>query len=173
MSTDTSAGRPSAAEIAAESDTGGRALTGTLGGFVALVAFVWSLFQLYIAPACPSWVTETLGINLVFNNHPARSAPGLRHRAGHVAYPLFKRSSRTSVPAYDWVLAIIGAASCLYLLVLQERYCRSSRPADHGGHRVLDPRYAQLGIAVFRSLGLPLVIVASVFVLYVFSAISP
>jgi TRAP-type uncharacterized transport system fused permease subunit len=121
MSTDTSAGRPSAAEIAAESDTGGRALTGTLGGFVALVAFIWACFQLYIASGVPFWVTENFGFNAVFNNTQSR----IVHLAFAIAlatfsYPLLKRSARHTIPWYDWILAIVGVSCCLYLLVFKD-----------------------------------------------------
>jgi TRAP transporter 4TM/12TM fusion protein len=169
MSTDTSAGRPSAAEIAAESDTGGRALTGTLGGFVALVAFIWACFQLYIASGVPFWVTENFGFNAVFNNTQSR----IVHLAFAIAlatfsYPLLKRSARHTIPWYDWILAIVGVSCCLYLLVFKDDIASRAGLPTRGDIIASSLGLASLAIAVFRSLGLPMLCVAGVFVLYVF-----
>jgi TRAP transporter 4TM/12TM fusion protein len=169
MNTDTSAGRPSAAEIAAESDTGGRALTGTLGGFVALVAFIWACFQLYIASGVPYWVTENFGINAVFNNTQSR----IVHLAFAIAlatfsYPLLKRSARHTIPWYDWILAIVGVSCCLYLLVFKDDIASRAGLPTKGDILASSLGLASLAIAVFRSLGLPMLCVAGVFVLYVF-----
>jgi TRAP transporter 4TM/12TM fusion protein len=156
--------------MVAEVESGARSAVGFAGKFILGLAFVWSLFQLYIASTIPFILTETLGINLVFNNQEARQIHlAFALALASLAYPLFKRSSRTSVPAYDWVLAIIGAASCLYLLYFKNDI------ADRAGlPTTADLVFStlgmlSLGIAVFRSLGLPLVIVASVFVFYVFA----
>jgi TRAP transporter 4TM/12TM fusion protein len=169
MSTDTSAGRPSAAEIAAESDTGGRALTGTLGGFVALVAFIWACFQLYIASGVPFWITENFGFNAVFNNTQSR----IVHLAFAIAlatfsYPLLKRSARHTIPWYDWILAIVGVSCCLYLLVFKDDIASRAGLPTRGDIIASSLGLASLAIAVFRSLGLPMLCVAGVFVLYVF-----
>ncbi len=155
--------------MVAEVESGARSAVGFAGKFILGLAFVWSLFQLYIASTIPFFLTETLGINVVFNNQEARQIHlAFALALASLAYPLFKRSSRTSVPAYDWVLAAVGAASCLYLLYFKNDI------ADRAGlPTTADLVFStlgmlSLGIAVFRSLGLPLVIVASVFVFYVF-----
>lgn len=156
--------------MVAEVESGARSAVGFAGKFILGLAFVWSLFQLYIASTIPFILTETLGINLVFNNQEARQIHlAFALALASLAYPLFKRSSRNSVPAYDWVLAAVGAASCLYLLYFKNDI------ADRAGlPTTADLVFStlgmlSLGIAVFRSLGLPLVIVASVFVFYVFA----
>ncbi|MGB5213847.1 MAG: hypothetical protein WBN88_09420, partial [Anderseniella sp.] len=61
MSTQDNTVAESASDIAAASDTGGRSLTGSLGFFVALLAFVWACFQLYIASGVPYWLTQVTG----------------------------------------------------------------------------------------------------------------
>jgi TRAP transporter 4TM/12TM fusion protein len=169
MNTDTSAGGPSAADIAAESDTGGRALTGALGGFVALVAFIWACFQLYIASGVPFWITENFGFNAVFNNTQSR----IVHLAFAIAlatfsYPLLKRSARHTIPWYDWILAIVGVSCCLYLLVFKDDIASRAGLPTKGDIIASSLGLASLAIAVFRSLGLPMLCVAGVFVLYVF-----
>ncbi len=155
--------------MVAEVESGARSAAGFAGKFILGLAFVWSLFQLYIASNIPFILTETLGVNVVFNNQEAREIHlAFALALAMLAYPLFKNSSRHRVPAYDWALAIIGAASCLYLLYFKNDI------ADRAGlPTTADLIFStlgmlSLGIAVFRALGLPLVIVASVFVFYVF-----
>ena len=47
----------------AEIDTGGRNPQGFTGTFVLTLAFIWAVFQLYIASNVPFWLTETTGLN--------------------------------------------------------------------------------------------------------------
>ena len=49
----------------AEIDTGGRKPQGFPGKFVLTLAFIWAVFQLYIASNVPYWLTENTGLNLV------------------------------------------------------------------------------------------------------------
>ncbi len=169
MSTATQTSPKSAADIAAESDAGGRDLKGTLGLFVALFAFIWSCFQLYIASGVPFWITQTFGIQAVFNNTESR----IIHLAFAIAlatfsYPLLKRSPRHTIPWYDWLLALIGVGSCLYLLVFKNDIAARAGLPTEGDIIASSLGLASLAIAVFRSLGLPMLIVAAVFVFYVF-----
>lgn len=155
--------------MVAEVESGARSAAGFTGKFILALAFVWSLFQLYIASNIPFILTETFGVNVVFNNQEAREIHlAFALALSMLAYPLFKKSPRHHVPVYDWGLAIIGAGSCLYLLYFKNDI------ADRAGlPTTADLVFStlgmlSLGIAVFRALGLPLVIVASVFVFYVF-----
>lgn len=63
-------------ELVASSDTGGRALSGSMGIFLVAVALAWSLFQLWIASPIPFMV----GFG-VFNDTEARSI--------HLAFAVF------------------------------------------------------------------------------------
>ena len=153
----------SAEEIVAQSDTGARVLDGGIGKFVATIAFIWSLFQLYVASNIPFIVTEFTGINVVFNNAEARQihlAFGLI--LASLAYPLFKKSPRKFVPWYDWILIGLGILSCVYLLVLRNEIATRAGLPTTGDLVISTIGLVMLGISVFRSLGLPLVVVASV-----------
>lgn len=155
--------------MVAETESGARNAVGLTGKIILAIAFIWSLFQLYIASAIPFFLTETFGINVVFNNQEARQI----HLAfalvlAMLAYPLFKSSPRDRVPVYDWALAVMGAASCLYLLWFKESIAGRAGLPTTSDLVMSAIGMAMLAIAVFRALGLPLVIVASVFVFYVF-----
>ncbi|MEM1385088.1 MAG: TRAP transporter permease [Pseudomonadota bacterium] len=156
-------------DMVAQVDTGARNAIGWQGQMIIGIAFVWSLFQLYIASNLPFWLTEQTGIRLVVTNSDARLihlAFGLVLAA--FAFPLLRSSPRDRIPAYDWVLAGLGVISCLYIVVLRNEIAvRAGLPT--GMDLVVSTiGMIVLAIAVYRALGLPLVIVASVFVTYVF-----
>lgn len=156
-------------EAFAAADSGGRKATGMAGTIIVIVAFIWSLFQLYISSNVPYWITENFGFNAAFNSSESR----VIHLAFAMAltmlsYPLLKSSPKDRVPVYDWILAAIGAASCFYLLMFKlDIASRAGLPTT------LDLIVSAVGlialaIAVYRALGLPMLIVAGVFVFYVF-----
>ena len=161
----------------AEIDTGGRNPAGFIGKLIATIAFIWAVFQLYIASNVPFWLTEVTGMSLVVTNSNAR----LVHLAfgfvlAALAYPLFKSSSRTHVPWYDWLLAALGAGCCLYIVFFREAIAVRAGLPTTGDLITSTIGLLVLAIAVYRTLGLPLLIVASVFVAYVFfgdSAVLP
>jgi len=150
-------------------DTGGRSPSGTIGFFIAFVAFVWSAFQLYVSSAVPFWLAEEFGINLIFNGSEVR----VIHLAFAMAlaclsYPLFKASPKDRVPAYDWLLAVASVVSCLYLIIFKDDIAMRAGLPTSGDMIISAFGLVLLATAVFRSLGLPMLIVAGVFVLYVF-----
>ena len=162
------ASQPSVEDFAAI-DTGARAPAGNVGYFLAFLAFSWSAFQLYVSSFLPFWLADNYGINLIFNGSEVR----VIHLAFAIAlaclsYPLFKRSSRTHVPAYDWLLALAGAGCCLYLVFFKDSIAMRAGLPTVSDILVSAFGLVFLAIAVFRSLGLPMLIVAGVFVFYVF-----
>ena len=169
MTQQAESGRIDVEDLVASVDTGGRNATGWQGKLIIGLAFVWALFQLYIASNLPFQLTELLGINVVIPNTQARSIHlsfGIVLAA--LAFPLFRKSPRGHIPWYDWLLAAAGVAACMWLVVDKDAIAvRAGLPTTTdlvmSGIGML-----VLGTAVYRALGLPLVIVASVFVLYVF-----
>jgi TRAP transporter 4TM/12TM fusion protein len=150
-------------------DTGSRSPAGSVGLIIAVIAFAWSAFQLYVSSAIPFWLSQRFDLNLVFNGGEVRVihlafAIGL----AMLAYPLFKRSPRQHVPITDWLLAIIGVVCCLYLVFFKDSIAMRAGLPTTADMMVSAIGLCTLAIAVFRSLGLPMLIVASVFVTYVF-----
>ena len=160
--------RPDAAEMAA-SESGSRAPRGAAGKFVLATAFLWSLFQLYISSAVPYFLAENLGVNLVFNNQESRQI----HLAfalvlASLAFPLAKSGPRDRVPVCDWILAAVGAGACLYLLMFKADIANRAGLPTTADLVVSTIGMLALAVAVYRALGLPLLVVASVFIFYVF-----
>ena len=156
-------------DFVARIETGGRDPANWQGKLITTVAFIWALFQLYIASNLPFWLTDITGISVIITNSDAR----LIHLAfgfflASLAFPLFKSSPRDLIPWYDWLLALVGVASCLYIVVLREEIAVRAGLPTTGDLIASSVGMVILGTAVYRALGLPLVIVASVFVCYVF-----
>ena len=151
-------------QMVAESDTGGRRPTGVSARIVTYVALAWSMFQLWIASPLPF----SLGF-FVLNDTQSRSI----HLAfamflGYLLFPPLKRSPRTRIPVQDWILALLGAfcAGYLYLFYVE----LSARP---GQPTTLDLGVALVGILVLiegtrRIVGLPMAIMATIFLAYMF-----
>ena len=156
-------------DLVASTDTGARDPAGMAGYLVAGVALTWSLFQLYIASPLPFMLSTATGLSLTLNAAEARSI----HLAfalflAYTAYPAFKSSPRNRIPIADWVLALGAAACALYIFWFYRDL--STRPGLPIRNDIIA---ASLGIillleATRRALGPPLVIVAVVFLTYVF-----
>ena len=161
---------PNLQDMVAAADTGARSPVGAPGRILAGVALAWSLFQLWIASPLPFMITflpvlndtETRSIHLAFAVFLA-----------FTAYPALMRSPRDRVPAPDWVLGAIGAFCAAYLFLFYEELGRRS-----GLPTTLDLVTAGAGMfllleATRRTLGPPLMVVALVFLAYVFFGNHP
>jgi TRAP transporter 4TM/12TM fusion protein len=165
-----------AQNIVAETDTGARVLGGNLGKFVAVLCFTWSAFQIYTASSLPFTLTEWsralvggTGIRMYFGNTEIRFIHlAFALTLAALAFPLFKRSPRNSVPWYDWVLIAFGLISTGYLLLIQNEIAGRAGLFNNTDITISLIGMGVLALAVYRSLGLPLVIVAAIFVFYVF-----
>ena len=139
-----------------------------LGSVIAGVAFLWSLFQLWIASPLPS------SLLLI----------SVQKRSIHLAFALFlcflmfpiaRRFAHRRIPLYDIVLALLAAGAALYLfLAYRGLVTRQGILLDISVAGVTIPFEAILGgvgivlllEATRRSIGIPLVLVAAVFLLY-------
>ena len=161
--------RPTAEELVAQVDTGGRDPSGWQKKFFLSAAFIWALFHLYIASNLPFWLTDVTSINVIIPSSEARRI----HLAfaivlAAMAFPLFKGAVKDRIPWYDWMIAILGVAACIYVVLFQDAIAvRAGLPttADLIFSAI---GMVVLGISVYRSLGLPLLIISSIFVAYVF-----
>ena len=160
---------PDVDDLVAQVDTGARNPSGWQGKMILVTAFVWACFQLYIASNLPFELTDLTGVSLIVTDSNAR----LIHLAfasflAAMAFPLFKSSPRNSIPWYDWILALLAVISCLYIVVLRNEIAVRAGLPTAGDLIISTIGMLVLAISVYRSLGLPLVIISSIFVMYVF-----
>lgn len=145
-----------------QTETGGRALTGPASVLLFIVPVVWSLYQLWIASPLPFIVN--FGI---FNSTEARSI----HLAfatflAFTAFPMFRGRHINHIPWFDWVLALAASFCSAYLFLFYDEL------SDRPGAPVLQDLIVALGGLVLlleatrRALGLPLTVVAAVFITY-------
>jgi len=152
-------------EMIAEVETGARNPTGSISkNILFFVPLIWTLFQLWYASPLPFVFnvfvlndTEARAIHLAFAIFLA-----------YTAYPTFKSSPRDTIPLQDWVVALAGAFCAAYLFIFYKEL--ADRP---GIPTRLDLIVSVAGLIILleatrRALGPPLMIVASVFVLYTF-----
>ena len=151
-------------QMVAESDTGGRRPQGLSARIAMYVALAWSMFQLWIASPLPF----SLGV-FVLNDTQSRAI----HLAfalflGYLLFPPLKSSPRTRIPVQDWILALLGAFCAAYLYIFYAELAQ--RP---GQPTTLDLVVAVGGIALLleatrRVVGLPMTIMAAIFLGYIF-----
>jgi len=149
-------------ELVAASDTGSRTPKGFPGKLLLGIAAIWSLFQLWIASPLP----YIAGFG-VFNATEARSIHlTFALVLAFMAYPAFKRSPRNRIPIADWGIAAIAAFCAGYIYIMYNELAQ--RP---GAPIQQDVIVGLIGIVLLleatrRALGPPLVVVASLFLLY-------
>ena len=148
-----------------------RNLTGLHLKIVGVIAIIWSLFQLWYASPFPFWFN--IGM---FKGLPARAIHlGFALLLAFLIFP-FSRSKKVSF--IDILISIIGVLCCLYIYFFYDQL------VDRGGillkislgQNITIPIELIIGIsgililleATRRVIGLPLVIIATCFLLFSF-----
>ncbi len=167
MSTQTSDARPEidVNKLVEDTDIGARQPGPLVGKLLLLTAIAWSLFQLWIASPLP--FTLRIGI---FNDTESRAI----HLAfsmflGFMAYPALARSPTDRVPITDWVMALVGAFCAAYLFLFYRELATRPGAPTREDVVVFIVGTVLLLEATRRVLGMPMVVVAGVFLLYTFA----
>ena len=95
--TDNNINQQAADDLVAEVDTGGRQPTGFVAKLFLTIAFIWSLFHLYIASNLPFYLTEWLEFSFVVTSTDARRL--------HLAFAILLAS--LVLPCGDTVLPLL------------------------------------------------------------------
>ncbi|PTX54621.1 TRAP transporter 4TM/12TM fusion protein [Litoreibacter ponti] len=154
-------------ELVAASDSGARSPTGAVGRMIAATALIWSIFQVLLAsPAAP----YLLPGDLINNSRQIHLAFAIFLSA--MAYPLFKASPRDRIPWYDWILGIGGAFLALYGYFFYDKIVSNGGLADASDAYFGLAGLIFLFIAAYRTLGPVMVLLAVIFLGYVFFGAS-
>ena len=152
--------------IIASSDVGSRNPMRAAKTIIVAVAITWSLFQLWIASPLPFMTTNVFS---VLNNTETRSI----HLAfaiflAFLVFPATKRGVSDRIPLQDWLFGLCGGLASGYLFLFYDEL--AERP---GAPEEIDLWVAGIGLvalleATRRALGPPLMLVAVMFLAYVF-----
>ncbi|WP_298848063.1 TRAP transporter permease [uncultured Ruegeria sp.] len=167
MNSDTQSNRPLSEEelqdLVASSDAGGRNPVGNVGVFLAIVAAIWSIFQVVLASPLANYVLPGSVVNNARQFHLAFAL-----FLAFAAYPALKSSPRDYIPVQDWIMGLVGAFVALYGYFFYEKIVNAGGLADD-----TDKWVALLGLlllfeAARRALGPAMAIIATIFLVYVF-----
>ncbi len=150
-------------ELVAASDAGGRNPTGHVATFLAIVAFVWSVFQVLLASPLSTVILPGDVINNARQIHLAFAI-----FLAFLAYPALSRSPRHYIPVQDWMMAALGAFIALYGYFIYDKLVNSGGLADDTDKWVALIGMILLFEAARRALGPAMAIIATIFLLYVF-----
>ncbi|UXX84269.1 TRAP transporter permease [Roseovarius pelagicus] len=156
-------------ELVASSDAGGRNPSSAgVATMLAVVAVVWSVFQVLLASPVSNYVLPGDVINNSRQIHLAFAV-----FLAFMAYPALKSSPRTYVPIQDWVMGIVGAIIALYGYIVYDKIVSNGGLADD-----TDKWVALIGLILLfegarRALGPAMAIIATIFLGYVFFGASP
>ena len=150
-------------QLVVDADLGGRSTVGLHGKVMLGVGLAWVIFQLWYASPLPFTLRFA-----VFNDTEARSIHlAIGMFLAFLAFPASKRSPRNYVPILDWVFAFAGAFAAGYLFLFYNEL--ATRP---GAPTQFDVIVGVTGIlllleATRRAVGLPMAVLAVIFVGYV------
>ncbi|MEP4247953.1 TRAP transporter permease [Tateyamaria sp.] len=150
-------------DLVASSDAGARNPTGNIGTLLAIVAVVWSLFQVLLASPLANYVLPGDVINNSRQVHL-----GFAIFLAFMAYPALKSSPRHYIPLQDWFLGLFGVFTALYGYVFYQKIVDAGGLADD-----MDKWFALAGLLILfegarRALGPAMAIIATIFLCYVF-----
>ncbi|MDP8177674.1 TRAP transporter permease [Pasteurella skyensis] len=159
-------------DMVASNDSGGRNPYGLTKKLIVVTAILWSIFQLYYSSPLAFWLqgivrSVGLDINVVIDDTKARSIHlSFALFLAFLTFPAFSISPKHKIPITDWCFAIVGAFLASYYLFFYEELV-----TRFGAPNLQDIIAGCIGIVLLleatrRMLGLPLVIIASAFLLY-------
>ncbi len=167
MSSDTQSNRPLSEEelqeLVASSDAGGRNPVGNVGIFLAIVAAIWSIFQVVLASPLANYI---LPGSIVNNSRQFHLAFAMF--LAFAAYPALKSSPRNYIPVQDWIMGLLGAFVALYGYFFYQKIVDAGGLADDTDKWVALAGLLLLFEAARRALGPAMAIIATIFLAYVF-----
>ncbi|WP_145105789.1 TRAP transporter permease [Cereibacter sediminicola] len=153
-------------DLVASTDSGGRNPSNRIVAIlIATTAFLWSLFQLWIAQP-QLWFGQYLPVLNSSQTRPVHLAFAML--LAFLAYPALKSSPRDRVPILDWVLAIAGAGCAFYVFLYSRDLAATARAGLPTQTQII---VGAVGIVLLleasrRALGPALTIVGAIFLLY-------
>jgi TRAP transporter 4TM/12TM fusion protein len=155
-------------DLVTNTDTGARSPKNrTIAIFIASVAFLWSVFQLWIAQP-QLWFAEYIPALNAAQTRPIHL--GFAMLLAFLAYPALKSSPRDRIPLLDWILAVVGSATAFYVFFFYRDLVETARAGLPQPDQIV---IGAIGIVMLleasrRALGPALAVVAAIFLLYAY-----
>jgi TRAP transporter 4TM/12TM fusion protein len=151
-------------QLVKEADLGGREPGGAIGMGLAILAALWSLFQVWYASPLPF----TFGFGILNDTEARAIHLALAVFLAFCAFPAKKESSRTVIPWGDWLLALIGAFCAAYLFLFYKEL--AGRPGSPTG---MDVVVGLAGVVIMleatrRAMGFGMLVTTGLFIAFVF-----
>ncbi|MEP5151473.1 MAG: C4-dicarboxylate ABC transporter, partial [Planktotalea sp.] len=125
-------------DLVASSDAGARDPAGGVGTLLAIVAVVWSLFQVLLASPIANYV---LPGDIINNSRQIHL--GFAIFLAFMAYPALKSSPRHYIPIQDWLLGLFGVFTALYGYIFYQKIVDAGGLADD-----MDKWFALAGLLI-------------------------
>jgi TRAP transporter 4TM/12TM fusion protein len=155
-------------DLVAKTDSGARAPNNHLIVLlIATIAFLWSVFQLWIAQP-QLWFAQYLPVLNAAQTRPVHL--GFAMLLAFLVYPALKSSPRNRIPMTDWILAIVGSGTAFYVFVFYRDLVDTARSGLPQPDQIV---VGAIGIVLLleasrRALGPALTVVAGIFLLYAY-----
>ncbi|MDB5752493.1 MAG: transporter, fusion protein [Ramlibacter sp.] len=151
-------------QLVKEADLGGREPAARVGLALAVLAGLWSLFQVWYASPLPF----VLGLGILNDTEARAIHLAIAVFLAFCVFPAFRRSSRTVVPWSDWLLAAVGAFCAAYLFLFYKEL--ATRP---GAPTTMDIAVGVVGVAILleatrRAMGFGMLVTTGIFMAFVF-----
>ena len=153
-------------ELVADSDSGGRNPSNRkVALLIAVLAFLWSVFQLWIAQP-QLWFGKYLPVLNASQTRPIHLTFALV--LAFLAYPALKSSPRDRVPILDWIMAIVAGGTAFYVFLFSREISLTARAGNPTETQVI---IGAVGLVLLleasrRSLGPALTVVGTLFLAY-------
>lgn len=159
---------PSAQDLVAEAESGGRTPSNpNLANFILYLALVWSVFQLYVSSPLVLEFTPWMNADVVKRIHLIFAG-----FLAFLSYLPFKNSPKHYIPITDWIMGILMIFVVSYLIYSQV-WDSDAFEMRLGVPNKMDVITSVIGIVLLleatrRSLGPPLMIVATIALTYAY-----
>ena len=155
-------------DLVASTDSGGRSPENrNVALFISATAFLWSVFQLWIAQP-QLWFAKYLPVMNSSQTRPVHL--GFAILLAFLAYPALKSSPRHRIPITDWVMAAVGAGCAFYVFLFSRELAMTARSGLPTQTQIIIGAvgFVLLLEASRRALGPALTIVGGIFLLYAY-----
>ena len=156
-------------DLVASTDSGGRNPENrVIALLIAVTAFSWSAFQIWIADLQFQWAQHIPFARIIGSDMTRPMHLAFALFLAFLVYPAFKSSPRRYIPWYDWILALLATGCALYVFWFSRELSATARSGLPTQSQIV---VGSIGLLLLleasrRALGPALTIVGGLFLAY-------